>query len=187
MGLPGIGFGGVVGAMTGIGPSLQAQAIAAMNPTVGPPVPNEIAMAAPNAAMIANTDVNGTGYASKGVGLSGLGLDGGGKMDGGMGFGGSVSCSGLADGGGKAGGAEDGQKGDAGTGVGSEGPGGGDKSGWRHGGYTGDGADDWVQVTRPAGTVHEGEVVIPAEMVRRYGLQGLLALVNGAAPRGLLG
>lgn len=49
--------------------------------------------------------------------------------------------------------------------------------GWMVGGYTGHG-----HPAEPAGTVHKGEVVIPAEMVARYGLRPLMALVEGQVP-----
>lgn len=49
--------------------------------------------------------------------------------------------------------------------------------GWMVGGYTGHG-----HPAQPAGTVHKGEVVIPAEMVARYGLRPLMALVEGQVP-----
>ena len=50
------------------------------------------------------------------------------------------------------------------------------------GGYTGGGADGMVNPYEPAGTVHEGEVVIPAHQVERYGLEPLMALVRGDMP-----
>ncbi|WP_376091217.1 hypothetical protein ACE7GA_21325 [Roseomonas sp. CCTCC AB2023176] len=182
MGLPGIGLPGV--AMAGFGiPSmdLQTQALnqmASLNPTIGPAMPQDIALAQLNTLMSMNTDFSGLGVSSKGVDLSGFGIDGGGKDNSGMGSGGSVSGGGLADGGGKSPG-DGGGKGNAGTGAGSE--------SYQRGGYTGAGADGRVQPARRAGTVHEGEVVIPADMVRKYGRKGLLALVDGTAPRGLLG
>lgn len=60
---------------------------------------------------------------------------------------------------------------------------GGDKgdSAWMRGGYTGSGPDRVVQPTQPAGTVHEGEVVIPAAQVARYGLAPLMMLAQGKA------
>jgi hypothetical protein len=45
---------------------------------------------------------------------------------------------------------------------------------WQKGGYTGPG-----HPAEPAGTVHKGEVVIPAEQVQRYGLDPLLMLARG--------
>lgn len=45
---------------------------------------------------------------------------------------------------------------------------------WMGGGYTGPG-----HPTEPAGTVHKGEVVIPAGQVQRYGLAPLLMLARG--------
>lgn len=71
----------------------------------------------------------------------------------------------------------DGGKGDtAGTGENNESsPGstaGGDK--FMRGGYTGPG-----HPSEPAGTVHKGEVVIPAAQVQRYGLDPLLMLARG--------
>jgi hypothetical protein len=58
--------------------------------------------------------------------------------------------------------------------------GGGDKGGdWMRGGYTGAGPDGVVQPNRIAGRVHEGEAVIPAPMVARYGLTPLMLLARG--------
>lgn len=45
---------------------------------------------------------------------------------------------------------------------------------WQKGGYTGAGHDGVVQPWKPAGTVHEGELVIPAHMVRMMRMRGLL-------------
>ena len=56
---------------------------------------------------------------------------------------------------------------------------GGDGDGWMKGGYTGHGGDGMVDPAQPAGTVHEGEIVIPAHQVARYGLPALMALVHG--------
>ena len=53
-------------------------------------------------------------------------------------------------------------------------------------GYTGAGQDGAVQPAQPAGTVHEGEVVIPARMVQHYGLPLLMGLVDGSVPRSRL-
>lgn len=47
---------------------------------------------------------------------------------------------------------------------------GNDMMGWQHGGYTGAGRDGVVQPHKPAGIVHEGELVIPAHMVRMMGM-----------------
>jgi hypothetical protein len=58
-----------------------------------------------------------------------------------------------------------------------EGDGGEGGGAWMSGGYTGPG-----HPAQPAGTVHRGEVVIPAEMVARYGLRPLMALVEGSVP-----
>lgn len=49
----------------------------------------------------------------------------------------------------------------------------GTMNGWMRGGYTGAGRDGKVQPHMPAGTVHEGELVIPHHMVRRM-IRGLL-------------
>lgn len=79
----------------------------------------------------------------------------------------------------------DGTSGHSGGGDGVGGAGGdagGDGSGWMMGGYTGGGADGMVNPYEPAGTVHEGEVVIPAHQVARYGLEPLMALVRGDMP-----
>lgn len=59
----------------------------------------------------------------------------------------------------------------------------GDNSdGLMRGGYTGAGPDGVVQPARRAGTVHEGEVVIPAHQVARYGLPALMQFAQGTAP-----
>jgi hypothetical protein len=42
-----------------------------------------------------------------------------------------------------------------------------DSYGYMHGGYTGAGDDGIVQPWKPAGVVHEGELVIPAHIVSR--------------------
>jgi hypothetical protein len=51
-----------------------------------------------------------------------------------------------------------------------------------HGGYTGAGKDGQVQPHAEAGTVHEGEVVIPAAQVARYGLPALMMIARGDLP-----
>lgn len=66
-----------------------------------------------------------------------------------------------------------------GTGAGAPGNDSGDAGEWMRGGYTGAGRDGAVQPAQPAGTVHEGEVVIPAAQVARYGLAPLLRLARG--------
>lgn len=63
---------------------------------------------------------------------------------------------------------------------------GGMGDGWMDGGYTGHGEDGVVQRDQPAGTVHEGEIVIPAPMVKHYGLDLLMGLVNGDVPKNRL-
>ncbi|WP_426957967.1 hypothetical protein [Muricoccus radiodurans] len=75
--------------------------------------------------------------------------------------------------------------GSAGVGLGDTSTGGfgTDGDGFRRGGYTGAGDDGVVQPDRPAGTVHEGEIVIPAEMVQRLSSPALLGLLQ---PQGLL-
>ncbi len=73
-----------------------------------------------------------------------------------------------------------GDKGDAGPGAD-----GGDK-GFKAGGYTGAGHDGEVDPSEPAGTVHEGEVVIPAHAVQHYGLDLLMGLVSKQVPRSRL-
>jgi hypothetical protein len=50
---------------------------------------------------------------------------------------------------------------------------------WMRGGYTGAGSDGVVQPHRIAGRVHEGEAVIPAAAVARYGLDPILMLARG--------
>lgn len=62
-----------------------------------------------------------------------------------------------------------------GPGTGSED--GGGKSGWMQGGYTGPG-----HPAEPAGTVHRGEVVIPAAAVQQYGIAPLMMLARGQVP-----
>lgn len=64
---------------------------------------------------------------------------------------------------------------------GSSGGDGGD-GGYYRGGFTGFGDDGMLNPYEPAGTVHEGEVVIPAHQVQRYGLEPLMALVRGDMP-----
>lgn len=61
---------------------------------------------------------------------------------------------------------------------------GGDFGGWQRGGYTGAGSDGVVQPGQPAGTVHEGEVVIPAHQVQQHGLGPLMALAGPGAKMG---
>lgn len=56
----------------------------------------------------------------------------------------------------------------AGTGTGTEDQG-GTAGIYRYGGYTGAGKDGVVQKWAPAGTVHEGEVVMSTEAVRKHG------------------
>ena len=74
--------------------------------------------------------------------------------------------------------------GDGGMGAdGSDGPG-GDGDGWMVGGYTGAGPDGVVQPDQPAGTVHEGEVVIPAQQVQQHGVEPLMALAGPGAKMG---
>lgn len=73
--------------------------------------------------------------------------------------------------------------GEGGTGVGGE-P--GDGGMYMQGGYTGEGADGVVDPSAEAGTVHEGEVVIPAHMVKHYGLDLLMGLVSGEVPKNRL-
>ncbi len=75
--------------------------------------------------------------------------------------------------------------GDASQGMGSEAGATGGATGdgeFQKGGYTGHGGDGVVQADQPAGTVHEGEVVIPASQVARYGLDPLLMLARGQVP-----
>jgi hypothetical protein len=74
----------------------------------------------------------------------------------------------------------------AGGGVGADGGVGSGGDAWMSGGYTGAGQDGAVQPAQPAGTVHEGEVVIPARMVQHYGLPLLMGLVDGSVPRSRL-
>jgi hypothetical protein len=55
----------------------------------------------------------------------------------------------------------------------------GDSGDYMRGGYTGAGPDGVVQPNRIAGRVHEGEAVIPAAAVARYGLTPLMLLARG--------
>lgn len=54
--------------------------------------------------------------------------------------------------------------------------------GFASGGYTGSGPENQV-----AGVVHKGEFVVPANAVRRIGVQNLEALASGNAVRGMIG
>ncbi|WP_169794989.1 tape measure protein [Novosphingobium barchaimii] len=54
--------------------------------------------------------------------------------------------------------------------------------GFASGGYTGDGP-----VNEPAGIVHKGEYVIPANAVKRLGVQNLAAMANGRAAAAMTG
>ena len=67
-----------------------------------------------------------------------------------------------------------GDPGSMGAGSGAHAPDGGPEHGghFRHGGYTGAGHDQMVQPDQPAGTVHEGEYVLPHEVVNQMGPQG---------------
>jgi tape measure domain-containing protein len=53
---------------------------------------------------------------------------------------------------------------------------------FQSGGYTGDGP-----VNEPAGIVHKGEYVVPADAVRRIGVQNLAALTNARAAASMAG
>jgi len=57
-----------------------------------------------------------------------------------------------------------------------------DFSGFASGGYTGDGGRNQV-----AGVVHKGEYVVPADAVRRIGVQNIAALTNARAAASLSG
>lgn len=80
---------------------------------------------------------------------------------------------------------QDASGGNDGSGAGGPGTGAGapgnDSGDWMRGGYTGAGPDGTVQPNSIAGRVHEGEVVIPAANVQRYGLAPLLMLARGQA------
>lgn len=107
------------------------------------------------------------------------GLDGGNKADtsGDVGsYGGFGGPGGSVGGSGPSGGGDFGDYGDMGD------PGGYGDATYMRGGYTGAGADGVVQPAQPAGTVHEGEVVIPAHAVQQYGLPLLMQLAQGNAP-----
>lgn len=71
--------------------------------------------------------------------------------------------------------------GNDGTGAGGAGMGAGapgnDSGEWMRGGYTGPG-----HPAEPAGTVHRGEVVIPAAAVQQYGIAPLMMLARGQVP-----
>lgn len=88
-------------------------------------------------------------------------------------YGGFGGPDGGVSGSGPGGGGDFGDHGDMGD------PGGGADAAYMAGGYTGAGADGAVQPAQRAGTVHEGEVVIPAHQVARYGLPMLMQLVHG--------
>jgi hypothetical protein len=91
--------------------------------------------------------------------------------------------------GGDPGGGDGGGGGHSGGGDGQGGEGGdagGDGQGWMVGGYTGAGEDGIVDPTQPAGTVHEGEVVIPAHQVAQHGLDPLMALAGPGAKMGAM-
>lgn len=84
------------------------------------------------------------------------------------------------------GGGDYGGIGDSGYGGMDGGYGGNAADGWMRGGYTGAGHDGMVDPYALAGTVHEGEIVIPAHQVARYGVEPLMALVRGQAPANAL-
>lgn len=187
IGAPGINIGSalassVTGGMLGQSVAQQAAAnMASMNPTMGPAMPAEIAMAQLNAAIIGSTDFDGNTGASPGAGLNGSAA----PADIG-GWSAAPTSYGDSTGGDVAGSPGD-PAGNSSAGAPGDGPGEAGQGGnYRRGGYTGDGDDNVVQPGREAGRVHEGEVVIPAAMVQRYGLAGLLGLVDGSAPAGLL-
>jgi len=96
----------------------------------------------------------------------------------GEGEGGEGGGEGGGDGGGEGGGEGGGDGGGDGDG------GGGDGGGWMRGGYTGAGPDGVVQPNQPAGTVHEGEVVIPAHRVAQIGVDPLMQLAGPGAQMG---
>ncbi len=109
------------------------------------------------------------------------------------GYGSAPGDGGVNDGSKGDGAADGGSKGDGGSASGADGSAGshggesdGQGEGWMDGGYTGHGDDGMVQRELPAGTVHEGEVVIPADMVKYYGLDMLMGLVNGDVPKNRL-
>lgn len=91
-------------------------------------------------------------------------------------YGGFGGPGGSVGGSGPSGGGDFGDYGDMGD------PGGYGDATYMRGGYTGAGADGVVQPAQPAGTVHEGEVVIPAHAVQQYGLPLLMQLAQGNAP-----
>ncbi len=88
-------------------------------------------------------------------------------------------------------GADGGGKGDDGGGTGASGADGsagshggdsdGGGEGWAVGGYTGAGPDGVVQPNQPAGTVHEGELVIPAAAVPQA-IPALAGITAGGNP-----
>jgi hypothetical protein len=112
----------------------------------------------------------GGGYGNPGAGDAGFGYGETGDPGGGA-PGGSGDYGGI---------------GDSGYGGMDGGYGGNAADGWMRGGYTGAGHDGMVDPYAPAGTVHEGEVVIPAHQVARYGVEPLMALVRGQAPANAL-
>jgi len=76
----------------------------------------------------------------------------------------------------------DGPGDDGGGDMGAAGLGGASDAAYRKGGYTGAGRDGRVQRNKPAGTVHEHEVVLRSEAVDKYGKNALLALNEGRIP-----
>lgn len=87
----------------------------------------------------------------------------GGEGAGGAGAGGSTDAMGAAQAGAQG---DYGGMAEAAAGMGA----------WKSGGFTGHGRDGRLQRDRPAGTVHEGEVVLNADATRHYGPNALLAL-----------
>lgn len=113
-------------------------------------------------------------YGEMAAQIAGLtpGAYGGGEADGG-GYGGSNDATGAAQAGAQG---DYGGMAEAAAGMGM----------FQSGGYTGAGGDAMVQPDAPAGTVHEGEVVLSAPAVDYYGPELLLLLNDMAIPRSRL-
>lgn len=201
MGVVGLGFGAMAsGLAAAFGAPDTAAAIARASglPGVAPVAYDPNAPEGPGATVGEQVGIGsiGTpglgvapdgGYGTPGVSVKGdeFGAPTGGPVDsankpGGISYGGDYGSGdkgGLGDNGsgdGSAGGSS------AESSGGNGGEDGGSKGGdWMRGGYTGGGADGAVQPAKIAGRVHEGEVVIPAAQVQRYGLDPLLMLARG--------
>lgn len=173
------------GSLMGVGTTAEDlfSDIAGRNMSVNPDLEGQMAQAA-MAGVTPAMDPGGNGYADMSpIGIGMAALDGvpsfGGMALAGMQgpeFGGIGDTGnpdgGYADSAGAGGFGPDGE-GSGGLGAGNDG------NGWWTGGYTGAGQDGRIDPFAPAGTVHEGEIVIPANMVQRYGQDRLMGYVEG--------